>query len=171
MLAERLAPAPRLIPDDVEQRARVFGLGRELCGELGLGWCRRLMLVQRLMEAAPDLPITRYLAGRYGWDPSAAAAAPARVAAILRALAAQLASQRAGGRRYLVGDSLTALDIWWAAFAAMIEPLPHELCPMRGDTRMAYTPRDRTVLDAADRALLEHRDFVYREHLELPVRL
>jgi glutathione S-transferase len=171
LLAERLAPTPRLIPDDVDERARVFGLGRELCGELGLGWCRRLSLVHQLMQVAPDLPITQYLASRYGYDASVAEQAPARVAAILRAFAAQLAAQRAAGRRHLVGDSLTALDIWWAAFAAMIQPLPHELCPMRRDTRMAYTPRDAVVLDAADPALLEHRDFVYREHLELPVRL
>jgi glutathione S-transferase len=171
LLAERLAPTPRLIPDDVDERARVFGLGRELCGELGLGWCRRLSLVHQLMQVAPDLPITQYLASRYGYDASVAEQAPARVAAILRAFAAQLAAQRAAGRHHLVGDSLTALDIWWAAFAAMIQPLPHELCPMRRDTRMAYTPRDAVVLDAADPALLEHRDFVYREHLELPVRL
>ena len=171
LLAERIAPTPRLIPEDVEERARVFGLGRELCGELGLGWCRRLMLVQQLMQAAPDLPITRYLASRYGYDAALAAAAPARVAAILRAFAAQLAAQRGAGRRYLVGDALSALDVWWAAFAAMIEPLPHDLCPMRPDTRMAYVTRDPVVREAADPALLEHRDFIYREHLELPVRL
>jgi len=47
MLAERIAPAPRLLPDAVADRALVFGLGREVCGELGLGWCRRLMLVHR----------------------------------------------------------------------------------------------------------------------------
>jgi len=171
LLAERIAPTPRLIPEDVGERARVFGLGRELCGELGLGWCRRLMLVQQLRQAAPELPITRYLASRYGYDAAVAAAAPARVAAILRAFAAQLAAQRGAGRRYLVGDALSALDVWWAAFAAMIEPLPPELCPMRQDTRMAYVARDPVVRAAADPALLEHRDFVYREHLELPVRL
>lgn len=171
LLAERIAPSPRLVPDDVDERARVFGLGRELCGELGLGWCRRLMLVQQLKKAAPDLPVTGYLASRYGWDPEIAAAAPARVAAILRTFVAQLAAQRDAGRRYLVGDALSVLDIWWAAFAVMIEPLPHELCPMRADTRMAYQVRDPVVRDASDPALIAHRDFIYREHLELPVRL
>jgi glutathione S-transferase len=170
LLAERIAPAPRLLPDSVTDRALVFGLGRELCGELGLGWCRRLMLVHQLMQAAPDLPIARYLATRYGYDAAGAEAAPARVAAILRAFAAQLASQRERQRRFLVGDSLSALDVWWATFAAMIEPLPQELCPMRPDTRAAYRTRDPIVLAAVDPALLEHRDFVYREHLELPVR-
>ncbi len=171
MLAERIAPTPRLIPDAVEARALVFGLGRELCGEQGLGWCRRLMLVHQLTQAAPDLPVTRYLATRYGYDAEVAAAAPQRVAAILRAFSAQFAAQRARGSRYLVGDALSALDIWWAAFAAMIEPLPQELCAMRPDTRAVYVLRDPAALAVLDRALLDHRDFIYREHLELPVRL
>lgn len=171
LLAERIAPEPRLVPDAVADRALVFGLGRELCGELGLGWCRRLMLVQQLAQAAPELPITRYLASRYGCDAKLAEAAPQRVVAILQAFSAQLAAQRERGRRYLVGDALSPLDIWWASFAAMIEPLPPELCPMRPDTRAAYRVRDPAVREAIDPALLEHRDFIYREHLELPVRL
>jgi len=171
LLADRIAPEPRLVPDAVADRALVFGLGRELCGELGLGWCRRLMLVHQLMQAAPKLPITRYLATRYGYDAKLAEAAPQRVVAILQAFSAQLASQREVGRRYLVGDALSPLDIWWASFAAMIEPLPPELCPMRPDTRAAYRVRDPAVREATDPALLEHRNFIYREHLELPVRL
>jgi glutathione S-transferase len=171
LLAERIAPALQLIPDDLAERALVFGLGRELCGEMGLGWCRRLMLVHQLMQAAPDLPITRYLGSRYGYDAEVAAAAPARVVSILNAFAARLAAQREAGRRYLVGDAVTALDIWWAAFAVMLEPLPQELCPMGRDTRAAYAVRDPAVQAAIDPALLAHRDFVYREHLELPVRL
>ena len=171
LLAERIAPEPRLVPDAVADRALVFGLGRELCGELGLGWCRRLMLVHQLMQAAPKLPITRYLATRYGYDAKLAEAGPQRVVAILQAFSAQLASQREVGRRYLVGDALSPLDIWWASFAAMIEPLPPELCPMRPDTRAAYRVRDPAVREATDPALLEHRNFIYREHLELPVRL
>jgi glutathione S-transferase len=171
LLAERLAPEPRLIPDAVEERVVLFGLGRELCGELGLGWCRRLMLVRDLTSAAPDLPIARYLAGRYGYSREAAEAAPARIAAILRAFAAQLAAQRARGHRYLVGEALSALDVWWAAFAAMIEPLPPELCAMRPEVRASYRVRDPVVLAAVDRELLAHRDLVYREHLELPVEL
>ncbi|RIL06321.1 MAG: hypothetical protein DCC71_07290 [Proteobacteria bacterium] len=171
LLAERIAPEPRLLPEAVDERALVFGLGRELCGELGLGWCRRLMLVDQVKQLAPDLPIARYLASRYGYEPAAAAAAPQRVADIVTAFARQLRAQQERGLRYLVGGSLSALDVWWAAFAAMLDPLPHELCPMGRDTRAAYAVRDPRVRAALDPALLAHRDLVYREHLELPVRL
>ena len=36
-LAERLAPEPSLIPQDPEDRVRMFGLAHEICGEDGLG--------------------------------------------------------------------------------------------------------------------------------------
>lgn len=170
-LAERIAPEPRLIPEDPEQRARVFGLGHELAGENGLGWCRRLMLIDFLKRHAPQLPVGDYLARRYGYSPEAAAAAPARVAAILRALAAQLAGQRARGGRWLVGEAPSALDVWWAAFAALLDPLPEDLCPMDAGVRATYVVRDPVVREALDPALLAHRDLVYRELLELPVRL
>jgi glutathione S-transferase len=170
-LAERIAPEPRLLPEDVDERARVLGLGHELAGEGGLGWCRRLMLVGFLLEHAPQLPVGPYLARRYGYTPEAAAAAPARVARILRAFAAQLAEQHARGRRWLVGDAFSALDVWWAAFAALLEPLPDELCPLPAGVRGTYVVRDPEVREALDPALLAHRDLVYRERLELPVRL
>jgi len=170
-LAERIAPEPRLLPEAVDERARVLGLGHELAGEWGLGWCRRLTLIDFLLRHAPKLPIGPYLAGRYGYTPEAAAAAPARVARILRAFSAQLAAQRAQGRRWLVGDAFSALDVWWAAFAALLEPLPAELCPISAELRASYVVRDPVVREALDPALLAHRDLVYRERLELPVRL
>ena len=170
-LAERIAPDPPLVPRDVEARALVFGLGRELCGELGLGWCRRLMLVAWLKRVAPDLPVGGYLGGRYGYDEKLAEAAPQRVADIVSAFSRQLASQRARGSRFLVGDQLTALDLWWSAFAAMLDPLPHELCPMRPELRASYEVRDPILRAAIDPALMAHRDWVYREYLELPIDL
>ena len=37
-LVERLAPEPRLIPENIEERARMFGLLHEVCGDQGFGW-------------------------------------------------------------------------------------------------------------------------------------
>ena len=110
----------------------------------------------------------RRLAEKYGYGAEAAEAAPWRVVAILRMLAAQLDRQRLAGRPFLVGSHLTALDIYWATFAAMLEPLPEEQCPMPAGMRMLYTASG-PVRDALDPALLAHRDFVYREYLQLPV--
>lgn len=169
-LAERLVPTPALIPEDADERARMFGYTHEIIGEQGLGWSRRLMLLHPILAAAGDSAPAgvRRLAEKYGYSPEAAEAAPWRVVAILRMLAAQLDRQRLAGRPFLVGSHLTALDVYWATFAAMLEPLPDDQCPMPAGMRMLYTASG-PVRDALDPALLAHRDFVYREYLRLPV--
>ena len=87
----------------------------------------------------------------------------------MQLLAEQLQAQKAAGKQYLIGDGLTALDVYWSAFAALIEPLPQELCPM-GDMIRGWYSATGPVVDAAkDPALLAHRDFVYRTHLKLPL--
>jgi len=45
MLAERLAPEPRLVPADQELRTAMFGLCHELWAEDGLGWNLRLLIM------------------------------------------------------------------------------------------------------------------------------
>ena len=111
------------------------------------------------------------LGGKYGYSPEAVKAAPARVAAILRLMSDQLAEQQRRGRPSLVGDRLSALDIHWAAFAALISPLPEPLCAMPGGLRSVYEVTDPTLRSACSPELFAHRDRVYREHLELPIRL
>jgi glutathione S-transferase len=108
---------------------------------------------------------------KYGYSAAAAAAAPAKVARILQGLAARLESQRSRGSRFLVGDALSALDIYWAVFAALIEPLPENLCPMPSEIRRRYNCEDPAVRGATSPQLLAHRDFIYHEYLELPVDL
>src|SRR5216683_4919483 len=79
-LAERLAPAPTLIPANLEDRARMFGLANELCGENGFGWARRLMLLHESLND-PKVPeagrnFSTFLGAKYGYEPRQAEAAP-----------------------------------------------------------------------------------------------
>jgi len=172
-LAERLQPEPSLIPGNAGDRALMFGLANEICGENGFGWARRLMLLHASMNApgATDASkaFSRFMGDKYGYAPTAAEQAPGRVAEILTALSNQLESQRAKGSKFLVGDRLSALDIYWAAFAALLRPLPDELCRMAPGFRKMYYCTDPAVMAAATPELLAHRDFVYREYLELPL--
>ena len=91
------------------------------------------------------------------------------MAEVLRFLGARLAQQHAKGSKFFIGSQLSALDIYWAAFAALIQPLPPELCPMATPFRAFYTEKNPAVTAAVSPALLEHRDFIYREYLELPI--
>lgn len=175
-LAERLAPEPSLIPSDPAARALMFGLAHELMSENGFGWCRRLLLFQPAMGDATEPPAPlRALLGRmvkqYRYSPAEAEAARPRVASILRLLAQRLRAEQAAGHEYMMGASLSALDVYWAAMAALVDPLPHALCPMPEGMRRSYTVTDPMLLQALDPVLLEHRDMIYERHLELPIEL
>jgi glutathione S-transferase len=116
LLAERLAPTPSLLPADAADRALVFGLSHELCGEEGLAWSRRLQLVHAGLHGAGGFPerVAKYLGKKYGYRPEAGAAAGARVAQLLDMLAARLKAQRSAGSPYYLGDAMTAADIYAA---------------------------------------------------------
>ncbi|MSQ69099.1 MAG: hypothetical protein EXR83_13100 [Gammaproteobacteria bacterium] len=172
-LAERLNPEPPLIPSDSEERIRMFGLANELLGEGGLVWVKRLLMVhdplQTLPADDPQRAFFSFLGEKYGYTPAAAERAALLIADILARFAAQLAAQHSAGRRYLVGDKLSALDIYWAACCCILSPLPPERCPMADGFRGVYGNRDARIAAALTPALLAHRDFIYATHLELPV--
>jgi hypothetical protein len=92
LLAERLAPAPSLLPADPAERALAFGLAHEICGESGLGWSRRLQLVHAGLHKAGGFPerVAKYLGKKYGYSPEAGAASGPRVVQLLAMLAARL---------------------------------------------------------------------------------
>ncbi len=173
-LVERIEPRPALVPADLALRTTMFGLANEICGMHGFGWNRRMINVH-MMLSNPDLPaeargMFEAFGAKYGYSPEAAAAATPRTLEILGALTAQLERQRSAGSRYLIGDELSALDVYWASFSHLIDPLPPEQNPMVDDFRPAYKNFDPAV-DAAAELLMEHRDFIYQEHLVLPIDL
>ena len=50
MLAERLAPTPSLLPQQVDNRATMIGLSNELCGEEGFTWQARHIMFDTLVK-------------------------------------------------------------------------------------------------------------------------
>jgi glutathione S-transferase len=170
-LAERLAPKPSLIPMDATQRALMIGLSNEICGRMGIGWNRRLQLfAPAFASSSPPAGVAR-MGGKYGYNESDAKAAGERIAGSLRALAAQLKSQYARGVHYFIGDGLSALDIYWTAFANLLDPLPKEQCPMPDERRAAFAVTDPSVKSALEPILLEHRSRIFREHFRDPMEL
>ena len=174
-LAERLEPNPPLVPADPHERALAFGLLHEIGGEMGFAWCRRLQLFHSILSL-PDgvapaavLESVSRMATKYGYSPEQAKRADRRVVEILALLSDILREQRERGRDFMVGDRLSAADIYWATFAAMLEPLPPEQCPMDDMLRGSYTLNDEEARAAADPLLLEHRDRIYRGFLQLPL--
>ncbi len=174
LLAERLSPRPSLIPEQPRDRALMFGLAFEICGEDGFGWHRRLMLMQPMLDSPaaatnPLLATARVIGGRYGYSREAAARSSLRVRQILQLLAEQLEAQTRRGSEYLVGDTLSAVDVYWSTFAAMLRPLPHAMCPMPEPLRASYAAVPADLEPALAPALFAHRDRIYAKHLKLPL--
>jgi glutathione S-transferase len=172
-LAERIGPNPPLIPQSIDDRVLMFGLCNEICGENGFGWSKRLLLFHTNLTtpglSEKERALSRALSSKYGYDPALVDSARARVVEILRTLSARLEEQRRRGSRYFIANQLSALDIYWATFCAIINPLPDDLCPMSPGFRKTYTNTDPEIAAAASPILYEHRDFIYHEYLELPV--
>ena len=173
LLAERLAPAPRLLPAEPEARERVLALAATICDKGGLNWTRRLQLVHAGLQGQPgfNARASTYLAKKYGHDPESGAAAGAKVAEMLGALAARLKAQHAAGSDYFVGQGLTAADVYAATAMALFKPLPQDVCEMMPATRAAFESLDPPTAAALDPVLLAHRDMMYARHLALPLAL
>lgn len=180
-LAERIAAEPRLIPADPEARQRCFGIGWDICGEGGFGWTRRITMAQPLppnLQALADTPddgippLTNRINMAKAYRPSDAEVQVAedRICAMLDRFAELLEAQAKLGSPYFVGHEPTACDLQWAAFTALLQPLPHEVNPMPNWLRARYSHLSERVAAHKHAILIEHRDNMFEKHLELPLR-
>ena len=168
-LAERLGSGPSLMPDDPLDRALAIGLSAEICGQNGFGWARRLSMQPPGAPAPdPDSPHGQMMRA-YGLREGAVAESDARVAGILRALAAQLHRQREKGSSWLVGDRLSGCDVHWACFSILVEPLPVEDCFASEQMVAMFLAKSEAVAASLDPVLIEHRDRIWRDLIGLPV--
>jgi len=168
LLAERLAPAPALLPAEPQARALAIGLGHEMLGEGGIAWNRRLQMFAGA-AASGNAGRLAPLIDKYGFNASNAAAAGGRIAATLRMLAAELKAQQARGVPFFVGEALSAVDIWWVATANILAPLPTAQCPMREASRAGFTASDPAIVAALDPVLVAHRDRIFAAHFRDPM--
>ena len=169
LLAERIAPTPALIPTDAHQRALMWGYVNELAGEQGLGWNRRLQGFGRARKSGKPNPVSEALVGKYGYDAEAVKTVVPRIAGTLEALTAQLKAQQARGVAFLVGQTLSAADIYFVAFLNLVAPLPPGQCPMPDAFRAGFTAREPEIVAALDPALLAHRDRIFDAHFKNPM--
>jgi len=173
MLAERLAATQALLPIEPHARAQAVALSDRFCGQGGLGWNRRLQAVHAGLTAGGGFPdrIAHFLGGKYGYDPADAGRYTSRVVELLGELSSALRAQRAAGKDYYLGDTLSAVDVYSAAFMGLFKPLPDALCAMSPTLRAALEWLDEPTRAALDPLLLEHRDMMYARHLETPLAL
>lgn len=173
MLAECLEASPPLLPEDARDRAFMIGLSHEILGLKGLCWSRRLQSIHGGLTGTGGFveQVAKYLADKYGYTPEMGAEAGVRVRALLTMLAGELKTQKQAGSPYYIGGKLSAVDVYSAAAMAFFAPLSEDVCQINPKTRAAFESVDDETRAALDPILIEHRDFMYAEHLELPLKL
>jgi glutathione S-transferase len=165
-LLERLAPARPLIPSDFAERTECLGLAHGICGESGLGWNRRLdMFHQMLAQGAP----VSGLAEKYGYTEENGELARERTVHLLNYLSARLTRQRKNGSDFFVGNALTAVDFYWAAFSNFICLPSPEDCPMRSSVRDTFSVTSTAYSYLFDSILIEHRERIMQAHFKIPM--
>lgn len=164
-LAEEIgAPGtPNLIPDSFEQRVEVFGLCAIILAEDGLVWNMRILA---------DSPLGR----KYGYSEGASAAAPRKIAEVIALLDKRLAAQAERGSPYLVGDALTAADVYWATLGMCVLPPPPEVMPVTRQNQgmlkfFAANAKVPEVAGVLTERLGEHQRHILTTYCETPAVL
>ena len=167
-LAERLGSGDSLLPETMEERMRVVGIVNEIAGESGFAWFGRHLMLAGGHEAQGDKVLSQPMYQEYGYGDDTLEYSIERVKLVLDMLSEQLAGQHAVGSSYFVGHELSAADVYWAYFSQLLRALPEEDNPMPAGLRKAWGQVAR-ALDDYDTKLIDQRDFVFAEHLELPL--
>jgi glutathione S-transferase len=174
VLAERLGGAP-LVPDEPARRAQLFGLLHEIAGEEGLTWSCRLMMIDAGLTTGGQrgfpLQVARYLAPKYGHREGCAPAARAAIDQRLAFFEALAREARAAGRPYLLGDAVSALDVYLATSLTPLAGITQADCPAMVPqvlTAFQHLVEDMGPLPAA---LREHRELMLQRHLGAPIEL
>ncbi len=164
-LAEEIGSSDsiNLIPDDFQERADMFGLCAIILGEDGLVWNMRILSDGQL-------------ARKYGYSDGASSKAPSKMAEIIKLINLQLKKQEEKGSKYLIGDKISAVDIYWSTISMTILPASLEIMPKtKQNEGMLFffeanskIPEIKEVL--SDR-ILSHRDYILKTYCETPAVL
>jgi len=169
-LAERLGGEVPLVPRDPDQRILLHGLIHELAGEGGLAWSSRLVMVHGGLSSNGavgfPLPIAQFLVPRYGYAAERVPGAMARIREVVT-----LFERRLEGRRYLVGDALTAADLYLATFLTPVLGVSETECPGAHPGVRAAFAHLREQVGPLPPALVAHRAGIFERHLERPIQL
>jgi glutathione S-transferase len=81
----------------------------------------------------------------------------------------RLEAQERRGSGYLIGDALSAADIYWTTFSNLVAAIPPEQCPMPEFYRELARNAVRELGFGAPEILIRHRDRILADHFILPM--
>tara|TARA_B100000212_G_scaffold208205_1_gene157184 strand:+ start:5222 stop:6037 length:816 start_codon:yes stop_codon:yes gene_type:complete len=164
-LAEKIGAddSPSLIPDSFELRADMFGLCAIILAEDGLVWNMRILI---------DSPLGK----KYGYSEKASLNAPKKIAEVITLIDNRLKAQEKLGSPYLLGDSLTAADIYWATMSMTVLPVPPEIMPRTKQNQgmiiyFESNSKIPLIADALSKRIKTHQEYILKTYCETPAVL
>jgi glutathione S-transferase len=168
LLLERLEPQRPLVPTDPDARIKFYGLAHAMCGNLGFGWNRRLAGIHAGVTSGIN---AGEFGEKYGYNTRDGEQAEQRSIDFLNTLTAILKSQAELGSSFILGESVTALDFYWAAFSNLALLQSAQDCPVDESIRQRFEKISPSFSKAIDPILIEHRDRIMRQYFILPMEL
>ena len=155
--------SPALIPENYKHRVAMFGLCAITLAEDGLVWNMRIM---------NDGALSR----KYGYNEHASAAAPKKIVEIISVIDACLNEQAQRGSRYLVGEGVSAADIYWATMSMCMTATPPDIMPVTKQNQgmlkffasNAQRPEFAKVLS---NRITDHQRYILTTYCETPAVL
>ena len=164
-LAEEIgaADSPSLIPNSYEDRVTMFGICAIVLAEDGFIWNMRIL---------GDNPLGR----KYGYNDEASAAAPKKMAEVVGLIGRRLESQEKAGSRYLIGDSISAADVYWATMSMSMLVPPPEIMPLTQQNQgmLRYFARNASIPEVAEvlsDKIEAHQRYILETYCETPAVL
>ena len=155
--------SPALIPDDYKHRVEMFGLCAITLAEDGLVWNMRI-----LNDGA--------LSRKYGYNARTSAAAPGKIVEIISVIDACLEQQAQRGSQYLVGDAITAADIYWATMSMCITATPPDIMPVTQQNQgmlkfFASNSKRPEIAQVLSTRIIDHQRYILTTYCETPAVL
>ena len=164
-LAEEIgdADSPKLIPDNFELRSDMFGMCAIVLAEDGLVWNMRIL---------SDNPLAR----KYGYSENASSKAPQKISEVIGLIDNQLKNQAEKGSPYLVGESISALDIYWATMSMCVTATPPDIMPVTTQNQgmlkfFASNAKVPAIAEVLTPRIEEHQHYILKTYCETPAVL
>ena len=155
--------SPKLIPNNLQDRIDMFGLCAVILGEDGLVWNIRIL---------SDNPLAR----KYGYSEEASSKAIDKIVEIIKMIDARLDAQAKLDSPYLVGKSLSAIDIYWATMVMSTLPTPPEIMPRTEQNQgmiMWFENNSKipSIKNVLSKKIQEHQHYILKTYCETPAIL
>lgn len=155
--------SPALIPQAFKLRVEMYGLCAVVLAEDGLVWNMRI-----LNDGA--------LSRKYGYSEAASTAAPAKIVEIISLIDSCLQAQAERGSQYLVGDAVTAADIYWATMSMSVTATPPEIMPVTRQNKgmlkfFASNSKRPEIAAVLTKRVEDHQRYILTTYCETPAVL